>query len=102
MSRELHAEWTKLRTAPAMTWLLLATIATTVVTSGVAAAQVRCPATSCGVDPTAVSLIGIQIGQAVVAALAVLAVGDEYSTGIAHVTLAAMPRRTTLLVAKGA
>jgi ABC-2 type transport system permease protein len=100
--RELHAEWTKLRTGPSTTWLLLAAIATTVAVSGAAAAEVRCPAVSCDVDPAVVSLTGIQLGQAIVATLAVLAVADEYGTGLASITLVAMPRRTTVLVAKAA
>ena len=42
------------------------------------------------------------LGQAVVAALAVLVVGSEYSTGTIHTTLAAVPRRCTMLAAKAA
>jgi ABC-2 type transport system permease protein len=98
----LHAEWTKLRTASGTIWLLLAVIALTAVVSAAAAAAVECPAAGCGQDPAKVSLTGIALGQAVVAILAVLAVSSEYSTGMIGVTLAAMPRRPTVLAAKAA
>jgi ABC-2 type transport system permease protein len=52
------------------------------------------------VDPTKLSLTGINLGQAVVAILAVLAISGEHSTGMIRVTLAAMPRRATVLAAK--
>jgi ABC-2 type transport system permease protein len=46
------------------------------------------------------SLTGVQVGQAVVAILAVLVMGNEYSTGMVRVTLTALPRRTGVLAAK--
>jgi ABC-2 type transport system permease protein len=98
----LHAEWTKLRTAPGTSWLLLAVIAVTAVVSAAAAAAITCPSGGCAVDAAKVSLTGIQLGQALVAILAVLAISGEYSTGMIGVTLAAMPRRPTVLAAKAA
>ena len=53
-------------------------------------------------DPTKLSLAGIQIGQALIAILAILAVSEEYGTGMISVTLTAIPRRLTLLAAKAA
>ncbi|GAB2807861.1 ABC transporter permease subunit [Actinoallomurus bryophytorum] len=100
MRRALHAEWTKLRTAPGTVWLVLAVIALTVAMG--AAATVSCPGDGCAVDPARTSLSGVELGQAVVAILAVLAIGGEYSTGMIRVTLTAMPRRTTVLAAKAA
>jgi ABC-2 type transport system permease protein len=100
MRQALHAEWTKLRTVAGTGWLLLACIALTVALSAMAAAAVTCRSAGCGQDPAKVSLIGIQFGQAVVAVLAVLAISGEYGTGMIRVTLAAMPRRTTVLAAK--
>jgi ABC-2 type transport system permease protein len=96
----LHAEWTKLRTLPGTFWLLAAIAALTVAVSAAAEAAVTCPTADCGQDPAKVSLTGIEFGQAVVAVLAVLAVGGEYATGMARVTFAAMPRRSTVLAAK--
>jgi ABC-2 type transport system permease protein len=102
MREALHAEWTKLRTAPGTIWLLLAVIALTAALSAAAAAAVRCPSVGCGQDPAKISLTGIELGQAVVAVLAVLAISGEYSTGMIRTTLAAMPRRATVLAAKAA
>jgi ABC-2 type transport system permease protein len=98
----LHAEWTKLRTSPGTGWLLLAAVALTVAVGAAAAAAVKCPSAGCSLDPAKISLTGIDLGQAVVAILAVLAVSGEYSTGMIRVTLAAVPRRTTVLTAKAA
>ena len=102
MSRALHAEWTKARTTPGTIWLLLATIALTVAVGAAAATAVNCPDPGCGQDPAKVSLSGIDLGQAVVAILAVLAISGEYGTGMILLTLTAMPRRTTMLAAKAA
>jgi len=102
MRGALHAEWTKLRTVAGTTWLLLAVIAATVAVSAAAAAAVTCPTGGCAVDPAKVSLTGIQLGQAFVAILAVLAISGEYNADMIRVTLTAMPRRTTVLAAKAA
>jgi len=98
----LHAEWTKLRTLAGTGWLLLGVVALTVAVSAAADAAASCPAAGCQADPAKLSLTGIMVGQAIVVALAVLAVSNEYSTGMIRVTLAAMPRRLTLLAAKAA
>ena len=93
-------------------WLLLAVIALTVALGAIVCFTVtgtgsatggtglNCPA--CAADPAKISLTGIVLSQAVVAVLAVLAVSGEYSTGLIRVTLAAMPRRMTVLAAKAA
>jgi ABC-2 type transport system permease protein len=97
----LHAEWTKLRTISGPAWLLLGVVTLTIGVSVAAVGATHCPAgTQCPVDPTKLSLTGIQFGQAVVAILAVLAICNEYSTGMIRVTLAAMPRREVVFGAK--
>jgi ABC-2 type transport system permease protein len=97
----LRAEWIKLRTTAGPAWLLAGIIGLTFAISAVAVAANRCPAgVSCPVDTVKLSLTGIELGQAVVAILAVLPVCNEYSTGMIRVTTAAMPRRTTVLAAK--
>jgi ABC-2 type transport system permease protein len=101
MRHALHAEWTKLRTAPGTALLLAASIVLTAGASALAAAIVKCPG-SCTADTTKLSLTGVMLGQATVATLAVLAMSSEYGTGMIRVTLAAMPRRQTLLAAKAA
>jgi len=97
----LHAEWTKLRTVPSTGWLLATAIVLTVGVGLLATSVMKCP-TSCGQDPTKVSLTGIMLGQAAVAVLAVLVVSGEYSTGMIRITLTAVPRRATALAAKAA
>jgi ABC-2 type transport system permease protein len=97
----LRAEWTKLRTVSGPAWLVLGAVALTIAISAAAVGATHCPSSMiCPVDTTKLSLTGVQFGQAVVAILAVLAVGNEYSTGMISVTLAAMPRRLTVLAAK--
>jgi ABC-2 type transport system permease protein len=93
----LHAEWTKLRTTPGTAWLAFAVVMLTV---GVGA-TVR-SVTAHGSDPTRLSLTGVDVGQAVVAVLAVLVISGEYGTGMIRTTLAAVPSRTTVLTAKAA
>jgi ABC-2 type transport system permease protein len=101
MACALHAEWTKLRTVAGSAWLLAALVTLTIAVSALATAAVTCPSgTACSVDEAKLSLTGIQFGQAVVAVLAVLAISNEYSTGMIRVTLAALPRRTMVLAAK--
>jgi ABC-2 type transport system permease protein len=97
----VRAEWTKVRTLPGPAWLLVAVVVLTVALSATAAAVVPCAAAGCGQDATRISLIGVQLGQAMVALLAVLTVCGEYSTGMIRTSLTAMPRRVTALAAKG-
>jgi ABC-2 type transport system permease protein len=96
----LHAEWTKLRSVWGALWLLLATIASTAAIGLIAVAGVSCPSAGCDADPAKISLAGISLGQAVIAVLAVAAIAGEYSTGMIRVSLAAVPRRGTVLTAK--
>jgi ABC-2 type transport system permease protein len=78
-------------------------VAVTVATGAAAAASIRCQSGAiCQVDPAKLSLTGVQIGQAVVAILAVMAISSEYSTGMIRVTLTAMPHRSAVLAAKAA
>ncbi len=98
----LHAEWTKLRTAPGLGWLLLGVVTLTVGLGALADTATHCPAHVCHTDPARAMLIGIDLSQAVVAVLAVLVISGEYGTGMIRVTLAAMPRRTGVLAAKAA
>jgi ABC-2 type transport system permease protein len=73
-----------------------------------AAAAFSCPdAAGCSAavtqaDPAKISLTGLDLGQVLVAVLAVLAVGGEYGTGMIRVTFTAMPRRLVVLAAKAA
>jgi ABC-2 type transport system permease protein len=102
VSLAVHAEWTKLRTLASTGWLLLGTVAFTASLGAAADSAIGYSAVGPAQDTTKVSLIGVELSQAVVAVLAVLAVSSEYSTGMIHTTLAAVPRRCTMLAAKAA
>lgn len=99
MTRALHAEWTKLRTTSAPAWLFAATIALTVAVGAIASASVD-GQPSPGQDPVRLALTGIDLGQAVIAGLAVLIMCGEYATGMIHTTLLTVPRRLTVFAAK--
>ena len=96
----LRAEWTKARTTGGPAWLLLGVAALTAGLSAAAVAAMSCPAAGCVVDLPRLSLTGVQLGQAVVALLAVLVVSNEYGTGMIRTTLTAMPNRIAVLAAK--
>jgi ABC-2 type transport system permease protein len=105
VSHALHAEWTKLRTLAGTWWLLLAAAALTIAVSAAAAATFHGPPGGCtlrqtAADPAKLSLTGVDLGQVIIALLAVLAIGGEYGTGMIRVTLTAMPRRLTTFTAK--
>lgn len=99
MRGALHAEWVKLRTLASTYWLLLAMAVLTVAASAaVVGASSYQPANY--QDTPKLSLTGIDLGQAVVAVLAVLVISNEYSTNMMSTTIVAMPRRFVVLGAK--
>jgi ABC-2 type transport system permease protein len=90
----LRAEWTKLRTIAGTWWLMVGTVALTVAASAEIAASTHISPGGPGgasQDPTKLSLIGVDLGQAVGTVLAVLAVTEEYSAGMMRVTLPRYP-----------
>ncbi len=95
------AEWIKLRSISSNAWLLLASVAVAVAASGLTTSIDKCQA-GCTADPAKLSLIGVQLGQALVAIVAVLTVSGEYSSGMIRFTLTAMPRRSVMMTAKSA
>lgn len=92
----LHAEWTKIRTVPGTIWLLLGTVALTVLLGALASSAVHPDA-----DQAKTSLTGVALGQAIVVILAVATVCGEYATGMIRTSLTAVPRRLDMLAAKG-
>jgi ABC-2 type transport system permease protein len=101
VSAILRAEWTKLRTVSGPAWLLAASVLATIAVSLAAVAATSCPrSVSCPVDTVKLTLSGVQLGQAVVAILAVLVISNEYTTGLIKVTLTAAPQRLAVLAAK--
>jgi ABC-2 type transport system permease protein len=89
MRLALHAEWTKIRTIASPLWLLLGTVAATVVLSAVVTSVMTCGSAGCAGDTTKL-----------VAILAAGVVSSEYRSGMICTTLAAMPHRGTVLAAK--
>jgi ABC-2 type transport system permease protein len=100
VSRALHAEWTKQRTVAGTGWLLLAAITLTVALSVVVTVATTYASAGPGQDLIKLSLTGVDLGQAIVAILAVTAITGEYGTGMIHLTLTATPRRSRVLAAK--
>src|SRR4051794_24527784 len=100
MKDAAHAEWTKLRTTPAVARLVVTMIALTIGLGAAVDAAVRCASAGCDQDAVKISLTGVALGQAVVAILAVLVVSGEYGTGMIRITFTAMPRRSVVLAAK--
>jgi ABC-2 type transport system permease protein len=99
MRNTVHAEWTKARTLSATIWLLAGILGATVAVGALAVTSARNGADA---DPVKTSLTGVYLGQVVAAVLGVLAISNEYGTGMIHVTFAAMPRRAAVLTAKAA
>lgn len=102
MSDALRAEWTKLCTQTTTVWLLIATAAATIAISAAACASTHQSGFVHGGDAVRLSLVGVYLGQIGIASLAVTTLSEEYATGLIRVTLAAMPRRLTVLAAKAA
>jgi len=104
----LLSEWTKVRTVRSTIITLLITFVVTVgLGAGISAIQnaqwhSMSPSDKATFDPTSTSFAGISLGQLSLIVFAVLVVGNEYSTGMIRATLAAVPRRWTLLLAKAA
>ena len=97
----IASEWLKFRSLRSTLLVLAAAIAAMVVFGGVIAFNTRNPA---GLDPEDVvasgPLQGYYLGQLLMAALGVLMVSGEYSSGMIRATFAAVPKRLPVLIAK--
>jgi ABC-2 type transport system permease protein len=94
----LRSEWTKLRTLRSTWWCTAIYLLTVGGTAWLAAAGTN---TSPRADvAVGIALTGFGFGQLVLLVLGVLAVTSEFASGMALVSLAAVPRRTRLLLAK--
>jgi ABC-2 type transport system permease protein len=91
-------EWIKLRSLRSVRWTLAGGIAGTIVIGIAAGLSTRGTAG----DPTSSVLEGVILGQVITGLLGVLAMTGEYSSGMIRVTLAAVPRRRLVLLAKAA
>jgi ABC-2 type transport system permease protein len=97
----IASEWLKFRSLRSTLLVLAAAVVAMVVFGAVIAFNTRNPA---GLDPEDVvasgPLQGYYLGQLLMAALGVLVVSGEYSSGMIRATLAATPRRLPVLIAK--
>ncbi len=91
-------EWIKMRTLRSTRWALAGGMAATVALGTVAGCSTR----SVTGDPTSNVLSGVVLGQVITGVLGALAMTGEYSSGLIRVTLAAVPRRRLVLLAKAA
>jgi ABC-2 type transport system permease protein len=114
----IRSEWIKLRTLRSTWWSLLATIVMVVGLGVLFSAlrahrfnqdngnvQFRGPGPGgglerIGLDPTLVSLRGVFLAQLAIGVLGVLVITGEYSTGMIRSSIAAVPHRRPVLIAK--
>jgi ABC-2 type transport system permease protein len=98
----LRSEFTKIRSVRSTYWTLLALV---VVTVGIGAltclgAVSRGADHGPNFDPAFRSLVGLYLGQLIIAVLGALTITSEYATAMIRTSLAVQPRRGTLFAAK--
>ncbi|HEV7205496.1 MAG TPA: hypothetical protein VGN18_12865 [Jatrophihabitans sp.] len=109
LPRVIRSEWIKFRTLRSSMWSLLVAVVIIVglgtLFSALRAHRFNQPGPDGGprladFDPTTISLRGVFLAQLAIGVLGVLVVTGEYSTGMIRSSLAAVPRRLPVLVAK--
>jgi ABC-2 type transport system permease protein len=98
----LRSEFTKIRSVRSTYWTLLALV---IVTVGIGAltclgAVSRGADHGPNFDPAFRSLVGLYLGQLIIAVLGALTITSEYATAMIRTSLAVQPRRGTLFAAK--
>lgn len=105
MTAALRAEWTKARTLPSTSWLVLGVVLAMVGLGLAVSGSLRvddCDQGACAIDTVKQSLAGVRLGQVAAAVLGVLLVTGEYATGTITPTLVAVPRRWRVTATKAA
>lgn len=108
--RVILSEWIKLRSVRSWTVMMIAA-AVLLISFGALAASVASGAVTqtgprpgggpfAAVDPTAISLAGVTLGQLIIGVLGVLFISNEYANGMIRSSFAAVPRRLPVLWAK--
>ncbi|PSL05861.1 ABC-2 type transport system permease protein [Haloactinopolyspora alba] len=100
--RILDAEWTKIRTVRSTTWTLSLLFVVSVGLTGLICWGVAGDLAAGGTDesPGAFATWGLMFGQIAALVLGVIVASAEYSSGMIRTTLAASPRRWSVLLAK--
>ena len=104
--RVMAAEGIKLRSTRSVRWLLVVSVLSIVaaaLSTALTATLAEAPPPDSGgggTDPLGAALTGVSFTQVLVAALGVLVVTGEYSTGLIRATLTAVPQRLPVLWAK--
>ncbi len=98
----LRSEFTKIRSVRSTYWTLLVLVIVTVGigTLSCLGAVSRGADHGPNFDPAFRSLVGLILGQLIIAVLGALTITSEYATGMIRTSLAVQPRRGTLLAAK--
>ncbi|MEU8622247.1 ABC transporter permease [Streptomyces sp. NPDC048623] len=97
----LHSEWTKIRSVRSVLWALpLAAVLLIGIGAGVSGSVGPGEADAESFDPVQLGYYGVFFAHVVVIAFAVLVVGNEYSNGSIHTSLATVPRRGLFYGAK--
>lgn len=106
LPRVVQSEWTKLRSLRSTVWSMLSALAFILLFALLIPSLLvsqwsdRKPEEIATFDATSVSLAGAGIGQLAIGVLGVLLISGEYSTGMIRASLAAVPARVPVLVAK--
>ncbi len=110
MGRTLRAEWTKLRSVPSTSWLLLAAVASTIAFGLLVCSSVDTSGGRPGCEPGAPgcgdedvvlnSLSGAYVGQIAFVALGVVCATSDHAWGTIRSTFAAMPWRSGVVLSK--
>lgn len=101
----LRSEWCKLRTVRSTLWILTFAVVSNIVVAALAGIFLPSHFSTqdkASLDSIRVSLAGLHLSQIAFGVLGVLVITSEYSTGMIRATVAAVPRRRTLLTAKTA
>ncbi|HVX29552.1 MAG TPA: hypothetical protein VHA53_03650 [Nitrolancea sp.] len=96
----IRSEWTKMWSLRSTYVTLLALVTLTVGLSVLMTAAMVSDGTAEKMDPTAISLSGLDTGQLVVVVMGVMVISTEYATSSIRTSLIAVPRRLTFLGAK--
>ncbi|MEU6319285.1 ABC transporter permease [Streptomyces sp. NPDC047009] len=102
----IRSEWTKIRSVASTVWTLSVALVVTVALGMLISALTRREFDGMStrervtLDPTFISFAGMSLGQLAMIVFGVLVVSNEHSTGMIRTSLAAVPRRGSLMFGK--